>query len=201
MFAELGIPFHSSLREATGKRRSEFLAGRYCAKKTLERLGAYHCAVGVGKHRNPIWPESLIGSISHDTDMALAVSGPLSELTAVGVDIEQTVSREIMESIATEILSQNEINVLFQSPYRHEEMFTIAFSLKESFFKAIYRFVGEYFGFEAVEIRSINARDSKISFRLTKSLNSKLKAGREFEARYHLLPQGKIVTLVAIAKI
>src|SRR4030081_3796126 len=57
-----------ALRHATQKRQREFLAGRWCAEKALQCLGAGSTHVAMAKDRAPIWPAGVVGSITHTAD-------------------------------------------------------------------------------------------------------------------------------------
>ena len=47
------------------KRLSDFATGRYCAMKALEQFGIQDAIIPIGEDRAPIWPEGIVGSISH----------------------------------------------------------------------------------------------------------------------------------------
>ena len=55
------------------KRRLEFTHGRYCAHQAMQLLGMSVVAIPKGTDRAPVWPDGIIGSISHSGDTAAAV--------------------------------------------------------------------------------------------------------------------------------
>ena len=57
------------LQKAVRKRLEEFAAGRLCARLLLREFGIDHFAVEVGADRQPLWPEDLVGSITHTTGL------------------------------------------------------------------------------------------------------------------------------------
>src|SRR5260370_12550496 len=61
-----------ALRYATQKRQREFLAGRWCAEEALQCLGAGSTHVAMAEDRTPIWPDGVVGSITHTDDFAAA---------------------------------------------------------------------------------------------------------------------------------
>ena len=51
--------------QAVEKRRAEFARGRSCARAACATLGVSGQIIPVGQRRAPIWPASLVGSITH----------------------------------------------------------------------------------------------------------------------------------------
>src|SRR5690606_34549288 len=78
------------------------------------------------------------------------------------------------------------------------KLFTIAFSVKESFFKAAFAEVGRYFDFSSVSITRINQKKQLISIRVNERLSKNLTVGTELQAEYRILPESKIITLVKL---
>src|ERR1700692_4432176 len=52
-------------RGAVQKRAEEFAAGRACAHRLLAEFGIVDFPVKVAADRQPLWPEGLVGSITH----------------------------------------------------------------------------------------------------------------------------------------
>src|SRR5215469_6693525 len=52
-------------------RAAEFMAGRWCAHRALERLGCPEVVIGSGLHGEPCWPEGFTGSITHKPGTAV----------------------------------------------------------------------------------------------------------------------------------
>lgn len=198
LFADLAILFPESLDNAVTKRRAEFLAGRYCARKSLQNLGISTTELAIGKHRNPLWPAAIIGSISHCGDHAVAISGRCTQALGVGIDIEDEIASETVEKIQHQILSEEELALLAQHTVAKPLLFTLAFSLKESFFKAAYPTVGNYFDFDAVALVAINWQERSLCLRIEHHLHEKLAKGTLVKGAFQLLPDQKIVTLVIL---
>ncbi|MEI8635195.1 hypothetical protein P4S72_30355 [Vibrio sp. PP-XX7] len=69
-----GVTLPDTLHRAVLKRKCEFLAGRLCAKRAMAECGINaETTLGIGEHREPLWPEGVIGSISHCDTQAVAV--------------------------------------------------------------------------------------------------------------------------------
>src|ERR1051326_943715 len=55
------------------KRIQDFAAGRSCAHRALSELGILDFSLLSGTQREPLWPASVVGSITHTTGYAAAV--------------------------------------------------------------------------------------------------------------------------------
>src|SRR5277367_4009474 len=78
----------SSVSNAVPRRIQEFAAGRLCARRALAEFGVTDFPVRAARDRQPVWPESLIGSITHTQGFCAAVVAERARLIAVGVDSE-----------------------------------------------------------------------------------------------------------------
>lgn len=198
LFNQLEIPFSSSLINAVVKRRAEFLAGRYCAVKSLQKLNIYNVSIETGIHRNPLWPANIKGSISHSDNCAVAITTDQRNILGVGIDIENIVALDTLEAIQHQILSNTEIELISHIHHKKELAFSLAFSLKESFFKAAYPTIKEYFDFDAVTITDINWNDKTILFSINKTLHPTFTQHMTLTGKFQLLPQERVVTLVVV---
>jgi 4'-phosphopantetheinyl transferase EntD len=81
-----------SLSGAGARRRREFAAGRWHARRALRELGVQEPSIPRGDDGAPIWPEGFVGSISHTMDgervFAVAAVARVCDLLAVGIDVE-----------------------------------------------------------------------------------------------------------------
>src|ERR1700720_856307 len=76
------------LGRAIPKRAREFAAGRLCARPALAELGILDVAIEVGDDRQPIWPDSMVGSITHTAGFCAAVVAERRVVGALGLDRE-----------------------------------------------------------------------------------------------------------------
>uniref|UniRef100_A0A486XLU9 Enterobactin synthase component D n=1 Tax=Rheinheimera sp. BAL341 TaxID=1708203 RepID=A0A486XLU9_9GAMM len=186
-FFYYNVPFHNSLINAVPKRRAEFLAGRYCAQQALLKLGIHNTFVGVGKNRNPIWPTDIVGSISHDKDNAIAIVKPeTSQNSIIGVDIERWIGKDELQDMRKMIINEEEYWLLMKAGLDTTQAITLGFSAKESFFKAAYKIVNEYFGFEEAQITAIHrsAHGGFLKLNISDSLKTKLPSRTEFKVSF-----------------
>ena len=154
------LPHRESLDRAVAKRRAEHLAGRLAAFYALQTHGIEHIA-GNGERRQPLWPAGWFGSISHCAGSALAAVAK----SPIGVDIEKVMAAEQCREIASGIVDAGEQKVLEQSGLPFPLALTLAFSGKESLYKALSHRINHIPEFSAGEVVDINA--SALTLRLT----------------------------------
>ncbi len=198
LFDDCNITFPATLERAVNKRKAEFLAGRYCAQQALVRLGVYPSTVGIGALRNPLWPTGVIGSISHSDQAAIAVVRLDADIIGLGVDIENIIEDKVIEQTKTHILQPDEMNLLPQQGMTASQLFTIIFSIKESFFKAAFLLVNAYFDFDAVSVINIDSEAQEVLFKLNYSLHPTLPKGMYVTGKYYLINQHSVMSLVTI---
>lgn len=154
-------------------RKAEFLAGRYCAKTLLLKFGSANFEVIPGPHRQPLWPEGFTGSITHNKNYAGAAIFETGSQSGVGIDIEEQVSEKTFNEIKHQILNDCELNYIRQCTEEMKLMsFTLIFSVKEAFFKAIFPYHKEYFGFDAITVNGIDLKSKTIHFTVEMPFNN-----------------------------
>ncbi|NRA55843.1 MAG: 4'-phosphopantetheinyl transferase superfamily protein [Gammaproteobacteria bacterium] len=188
LFKSWNINFPLALERSVFKRKAEFLAGRYCSKIALSKLGRYPSTVGTGKFRNPLWPMGIKGSISHSAQFAIAVVSQDQAIVGLGVDIEKTVTPSVVEETSSYILQTQELKFLRHATMTPEQVFTIIFSMKESFYKAAFPLVNAFFDFNAVTVIHWDSEAKEVQFRLNFSLHEKLPKDMCFIGKYCAVP-------------
>jgi enterobactin synthetase component D len=196
LFERRRISRPSALHDAVPKRRAEFLAGRYCAARVLERMGM-KTAVGIGRHRAPIWPDSVVGSISHTSDRAVAVAMRAPGVLGLGIDVEPVLDAATAKELRSQVLVRDDECWLEHPRLSQEAALTLMFSAKESLFKALYPSVGEYFGFEVVGVAALDDEQQCLHLVLNSSLaGARWPRGTRFVAEYRRPAAGLMATLV-----
>lgn len=127
-------------------RRAEFAAGRYCAHRALALLGSQDYPIPVGNKGEPVWPEGVVGSITHDRGIAIAALSLVQNLSAIGIDLLQ-LNHRLEEASAPQIASRLELRKLAHmiecSGIKHNEEkafinpLLLAFSAKEAAVKLV----------------------------------------------------------------
>lgn len=177
----LWLPHHAELARTGKKRQTEHLAGRIAAVHALRAFGE-KSVPGIGKNRQPIWPEGLYGSISHCGNTAIAIVAR----TPVGIDIEAVFSPQLADELASHIASEEELAVLRASELAFPLALTLAFSAKESLYKAFSSQHPELQGFHDAVTVSINAETLAVELSAL-SLTASL--------RWHAVDGQRIITL------
>lgn len=152
----------SLIAGAVPARQSEFAAGRACARRALEALGLSATAIPAGPDRMPLWPEGIVGSISHDADSAFAVAGCTQDWIGIGLDVE--LCGDVPSEIASLICSDEE-----RAASAHWgaglDFIALTFSAKESVFKCFYPLTRKFLDFLDVVIRWQPHSDDRTSGR------------------------------------
>jgi 4'-phosphopantetheinyl transferase EntD len=162
---------------AVQKRKNEFALGRAAARRALEELGI--CDSGPllrGQYREPLWPDGVVGSITHCGPWAMAAAAKAENVRALGIDVEDVSRIEDLE-IATLVANDTERRWIEGSRLR----LAMLFSGKESIYKALFPLARRFFDFLAVELTWVPERSS-FAGQLRLSLCAELSEGHPIEA-------------------
>lgn len=176
--AQPDAPPPPAMAGAVLKRQVEFAAGRWCAAQALRRSGYRGpCAIDIGAHRAPCWPAGYLGSISHSTGWAVAITAADDAWSGVGIDLEQTMEESNARALAGRIGSAAEMAVGTRAGMPFATWATLLFSAKESLFKALYPSVGRYFHFPDAQAESLDWQANLLHLRLRSTLTTRHHAG------------------------
>ena len=180
-----GLVLGNELKSATVKRKAEFLTGRHCVKTCYNLLGVHPpTQPGIGEFKEPIWMKGYAGSISHCDSMAVAVVTQ-NDKQSVGIDIEKWLDVDQSNRIKKVVCSAKELRL--SSDFSSESKFvTLAFSAKESLYKALYPCLKRFLNFDCCEILNVNLESNYIVLVLTDDLSQKMTKGRVFKVNYSL---------------
>jgi enterobactin synthetase component D len=154
--SEMRSHLPQALRHATPKRQREFLAGRRCAEKALLHLGAGSTHVAMAEDRTPIWPDGVVGSITHTGDFAAAAVAWAADIVGLGIDSEQIIDPAIALDIAA-ICMVDEATLFRPAQGRSScEFHTFVFSAKEAVFKCLFPLTRKFLEFSDVRITSLD---------------------------------------------
>src|SRR6202051_2882782 len=154
-----------ALRHATQKRQREFLAGRWCAKQALQGLGAGSTHVAMAGDRAPIWPDGVVGSITHTGDFAAAAVAWAADIAGLGIDSEQIIDPAAARDIADVCMVDEP--TLFKAAHGCSfcEFCTFVFSAKESVFKCLFPLTRKFLEFSDVRITSVDWNRESFTWR------------------------------------
>jgi len=137
--------------QAVPKRRAEFACGRLFARRAIRNFGVGDTPILAGADRVPIWPPGLIGSISHSDHYCAAAVARQTEVSALGIDIEEV--RRFRPDLTPHFLSSFEIETDLEGlPHQQQlEHAAVIFSAKESLYKCLYPLTHTRIAFHDVE--------------------------------------------------
>ena len=137
------------------KRIQDFAAGRACAHRALRELGILDFSLLAGEHREPIWPASIVGSITHTYGYGAAVVARQRDLRSLGLDCE--VIDSVDEELWSRICTPTEIERLAQlPPAERGRQAALIFAAKEAFYKCQFPLTRAWVGFEDVVIEPLD---------------------------------------------
>lgn len=138
----------ATIARAVPHRQAEFTGGRKAARAAMEQMGIAPCAIPPAITRAPIFPESVVGSISHDSDLCLALVGAAPQWRALGVDI--TRNSPLEPSLVSEICRPEELQGI--PPEQQGQLARQLFCAKEAVYKAQFALTGAMFGFHGLRV-------------------------------------------------
>lgn len=199
LFKQLRVNCPDEIRHAVLSRKAEFLAGRYAASQCMHTccgLTKSTLQVGIGKNRCPIWPDGILGTISHCNDIvACAVLPTTKDIRRyIGIDIEKVIENNIVYEISSSVCSAWEWQRLMSLPFSNNIITTIIFSIKECLFKALYPYIGEYFGFECAQVKRVDPYKQLIWLNLSPFLVAK--SGLQEVECYYTLQSDYVITFI-----
>jgi 4'-phosphopantetheinyl transferase EntD len=139
------------VENAVAVRQREFHAGRSAARAALTRLGIPVAPLLADVDRVPIWPQGVVGSLSHSRTLCVAIVARSSHCRSLGVDLEPD---EPLESkLWRRILTPSERQRLdARQPETRGRLARLVFSAKECFYKCQYPLTRRFLGFQDVEV-------------------------------------------------
>lgn len=133
------------------KRLADFSTGRHCAISALAQMGIMNTIIPIGEDKEPVWPEGIVGSISHCDSLTGAIVANKKDYFSLGLDIE------VIGSVTTDIwdlvFTENEKQFLKSFNGKElQELSTLIFSIKEAFYKFQFPITKTFLDFLDVEV-------------------------------------------------
>jgi 4'-phosphopantetheinyl transferase EntD len=138
---------------AVDRRVREFATVRHCARRGLARLGVAPAPILSDEHGAPLWPEGIVGSMTHTHGYRAAAVARATDLASLGMDAEPH------EPLPAEILAMvglpDELRHLKDLAEGTPEVSwdRLLFCAKEAVYKAWYPLTGAWLDFEEASIR------------------------------------------------
>ncbi len=175
-------------------RRREFAGGRACAHRALAALGAGDGPVLRGERRMPVWPNGVVGAITHGAGFCAAAVARRSAFAGVGLDAERL--RPLSPRVLERIAGDAERSALARLPDHPAEWWgAVVFSAKESLYKAYFPSTRVFLAFRDAEI-ALDPAAGAFAARLVRADAPDAAGRRAFEGRFEL--RGDLV-LTALA--
>jgi len=166
-----------SVKNAVLNRKSEFYAGRIAARNALKKLGVLPITIPVGPGRMPIWPEGIIGSITHTRIYAMAATAYTASLKGIGIDLEKNarITADLLEHLNSSC--RKDVSLKCRQALNSKGICaqTLEFSIMEASFKAYFSITQHYIEWEEVSCDidpDTNCFTIKISDSFTPSTNN-----------------------------
>lgn len=107
-------------------------AARLVARKLMQEFGQAQHAIRKSTAGMPVWPAAIVGSLAHDSTIAVAAVALRDRFLGLGIDIEpaEPLNPDLLDIVATERERQN----IGHDPLRGR----VLFSVKEAVYKAVY---------------------------------------------------------------
>lgn len=187
---ELSAVEREAIAKALVVRKREFIAGRSCARRALRRLGVGVSSIPVGSGREPVFPDGIVGSITHTRTHCAVAAASRSRYRSLGLDVEDAVELPL-ELHALVMGEEERASVARHVPASGGLLARILFSAKESFYKAQFGVTGRWVGFEDVLVR-VDPAWRTFTIRLLRDVEP-LRADAEWGGRI-LLTRDRIYT-------
>lgn len=198
LYSSFKIELPSESQQWITKRRAQFLAGRIAAKHALKTINADDKTIHIGKHREPLWENNIVGSISHSNGLSIAIAqSQTSPNQGIGLDIQTVLNDQEINDSANTVLTANDEIFLKKGieAYFYNQLFTLLFSAKESFFKAVFNDVGHHFDFDAVSLKSVDYDCQTLLLKCEKNLSKNIVRDSEYSLHFMNLETTKPVLI------
>ncbi len=178
------------LRGATEARRREFATARHCARLALARLGIAAAPILRGAKHEPLWPEGVVGSITHCRGYRAAAVALTKDIVTVGIDAEP--AEPLPAGVERRVLRDEERQWLSGAP-GGVPWDRVIFSAKEAIYKAWFPLTRRWLGFEDA-IVGIDAESGVFHARVLVDSPPSLRA---FAGRF-LVEDGLVLTAIVL---
>jgi enterobactin synthetase component D / holo-[acyl-carrier protein] synthase len=175
------------LHRAAPSRQREYVAGRYCAARAIERLrpSDVPLTIGRGVAGEPQWPAGLTGSLTHTDGLASAAVARVSDARSIGIDSEVRVDAWRAERIRPLVMQPEESGVGGQALDAGTRVMLV-FSAKEAIFKCLYPVVSRRFYYEDARILSADPATGVFVAELLTTLAPGFERGTVLQGRFEI---------------
>lgn len=121
-------------------------AARIVARNLMLQFGQTQQAVPKSSSGAPIWPSGFVGSLAHDSQVAIAAMARRNDFSSLGIDAEpaEPLDANLLSLVAT----TTELKRIADDPYRGR----LLFAVKEAVYKSVYPLDGIFLEHHDVEV-------------------------------------------------
>ncbi|MFG3198473.1 4'-phosphopantetheinyl transferase [Streptomyces sp. NPDC048208] len=185
---------------AVAKRRREFASARVCARRAMEKLGLPPAPVPTGERGAPVWPDGLLGSMTHCDGYRGAALVRSGDLASLGIDAEvhEPLPEGVLDSVSLPAERERHRALTAARPGVHWDR--LLFSAKESVYKAWFPLTRAWLDFSEADIELVPAHGGRGTFHARLLVPGPLVGGTRltgFDGRW-LIGDGLVLTAVAV---
>ncbi|MEJ2410183.1 MAG: 4'-phosphopantetheinyl transferase superfamily protein [Novosphingobium sp.] len=181
------------------KRRVQYLAGRWCAREAMRRLGHPPTPIARDHQGRPCWPNGVTGSITHSDTLAAAAVARTRDMEALGIDCEALLDTAVAREIAGLVAAPDEITRATAIGPDNAAGISLIFSAKEALYKCLNPIVRRFFDHREAELVEVDAAVGRFLIRLLVDLDTRFRAGRVFEGSFGI-GDGHVHTTIALPR-
>jgi 4'-phosphopantetheinyl transferase EntD len=121
-------------------------AARIVARELMPHFGSMQQPLPKSASGAPIWPAGIVGSLAHDSEVAVAALAKRADYAGLGVDIEpaQPLDDDFLDIVATPTERRAIAGDLLQA--------RVLFTVKEAVYKALYPIDGVFLEHHDIEV-------------------------------------------------
>ena len=140
----------SLVERAVESRRREFSTGRFLARSLLKDLDVEVTELLRDEDRVPLWPDRVVGSISHCEELCVVAIAERTRFRGIGVDVEPD---EAVKSGVERVVCRESEKAWLSAVTGNERgrRIKVIFSVKEAVYKAFYPELRTFWSFQDVE--------------------------------------------------
>lgn len=189
----------SLIARAVDKRRREFTTTRHCARQALSQLGVQPAPILRGERGMPLWPNQIVGSLTHCDGYRGAVVAYAMQVRSLGIDAEPHDALPDGVLAHTSIAAERDVLATRPNTLHWDRLL---FCAKEATYKAWFPLTQRWLGFEDAHITFEQTGNTTGTFTSTILIDGSVIDGgaplREFTGRW-LIDRNLITTTIAVS--
>lgn len=129
---------------AVESRRRAFATARACARRALGALGLAPVAIPRSEGRAPLWPDGVVGSITHCDGYRASAVASVEHVLSIGIDAEP--HAPLPDDVVEQVAFGPELAMVASGGDLHLDR--VLFCVKEAVYKAWFPLARTWLGFE-----------------------------------------------------